>query len=608
MDPPFTNVVVPVNQFEVNGNEDKIIRLKNGSSLSIPKNAFVDKNGKVIEGKINIEYREFSKAADIIASGIPMVYEDENGNTEQMESGGMFELRGKVNNEEVFIAKDKSISVNMSSDIKGEFDFYLLEEEGEKEVPQSQASFLITEAYAQAPSSKSQKVRWKKLTDLVNKKEEEAKVDNNTTGPKFQLKFDTVKFPETKYLSKINFQLATEDFPMNPLAKENNWVTKEKWERLEIRKAELKPKLLKSISYKGKKDSWFHTFSQMLPDSSGIVVNDGKLTLYDFTGKKLSNFGDTSINYIIASPKSDLFLCYSHQENVPGLLYSKEGKLIKNLGSVSNGHFLSGGDRIVYNDKDYSYDELVNYYFIDRNGNLLNKYSTSKGIIGKSDNYIRSWYREMISNDKKYVLILSAPEIKVFDSDGKILNGFSHSEDIIDIGFLNFENCIGFVYKNGMVKIWDWKNNQTISSPYPIMDRGRFYSYIDYGNHPTKPEILLANPSGNGFYIWNWKDNTFKSIATNSKEKVYYNSKHPFIYGSPTGEGLGRPQKIWNDQGKLIAETNDYLEVDYSSDNHVLLLNDNNKVFVKDNNGQELKNFENYDTPSFVDSLLLTTR
>jgi hypothetical protein len=90
------------------------IKHPSSSKINVQKNTFVDKNGKDVIGDVTIEYREFHDAADIIASGIPMAY-DSAGIKYNLESAGMFDIKGSQNGEPVYIKPDKKVEVELAS-------------------------------------------------------------------------------------------------------------------------------------------------------------------------------------------------------------------------------------------------------------------------------------------------------------------------------------------------------------------------------------------------------------------------------------------------------------------------------------------------------------
>ena len=126
--PSFKNFDVAYETFEVSP-EGGRFTLINGTELVLPANCFVDANGNPIEGNVQVKYREFHEAEEIIASGIPMTYQ-EGGEEGFLVTAGMMEMRGTdAQGNEVFFAKNKSADFNMASFLDEEgVDFYALNE------------------------------------------------------------------------------------------------------------------------------------------------------------------------------------------------------------------------------------------------------------------------------------------------------------------------------------------------------------------------------------------------------------------------------------------------------------------------------------------------
>ncbi len=128
--PPFRNVEVAKTYYTVNTAEGAVLTVGSGTSIRIPQNGFVDKNGKRIEGNVQVDYREFRDQADILVSGIPMKY-TANGETGIFESAGMFELNASANGEEVFLAPGKLVSMDFASvDARPSFNLYAYDDAG----------------------------------------------------------------------------------------------------------------------------------------------------------------------------------------------------------------------------------------------------------------------------------------------------------------------------------------------------------------------------------------------------------------------------------------------------------------------------------------------
>lgn len=112
--PPSKKLDVPYTSYKVNAAKGGELAHHTNSKIKVPKNAFVNKEGKEIIGDVEIKYREFHDQADIIASGIPMTY-DSAGTQYTFESAGMFDVKGYQNGEEVFLKQGKPLTVEMNS-------------------------------------------------------------------------------------------------------------------------------------------------------------------------------------------------------------------------------------------------------------------------------------------------------------------------------------------------------------------------------------------------------------------------------------------------------------------------------------------------------------
>ena len=125
--PPIKGLNVPYTSYKVIAEKGADLDFKTGSKLKIPKNAFVDKDGKLIKGEVELRYREFHDPADFFVSGIPMTY-DSAGVKYQFESAGMMEMKAFQDGKEVGMAPQKSIDVELSSNYKGtEYNLYKLD-------------------------------------------------------------------------------------------------------------------------------------------------------------------------------------------------------------------------------------------------------------------------------------------------------------------------------------------------------------------------------------------------------------------------------------------------------------------------------------------------
>lgn len=103
---------VPFAEFEVDAAKGgKIQSPQSRSTVQIPANALIDENGQNVKGKVTLRYREFRDAVDIAFSEIPMDYE-QDGESYQFNSAGMFEIRAIQDGKPVYLKEGKSLKIN----------------------------------------------------------------------------------------------------------------------------------------------------------------------------------------------------------------------------------------------------------------------------------------------------------------------------------------------------------------------------------------------------------------------------------------------------------------------------------------------------------------
>jgi len=112
--PPIQQADVPFSDYVVDASRGDTIMYSSGSVLLFPPDAFVDKNGNVVKGNINIKYREFSNPVDQFLSGIPMDY-DSGGVHYTFESAGMVDIQAFKNGEPVFVNKNNKPEINLAT-------------------------------------------------------------------------------------------------------------------------------------------------------------------------------------------------------------------------------------------------------------------------------------------------------------------------------------------------------------------------------------------------------------------------------------------------------------------------------------------------------------
>lgn len=99
---------------KVNASEGAVLEYPSGSRLVIPSEAFMNDRGKLVEGEVDIHYREMLDYVDFFLAGIPMSY-DSAGMRYDLESAGMVEIYAEQNGERVAMAPGKMIDVELVS-------------------------------------------------------------------------------------------------------------------------------------------------------------------------------------------------------------------------------------------------------------------------------------------------------------------------------------------------------------------------------------------------------------------------------------------------------------------------------------------------------------
>ena len=112
--PASSRLNVPKTHFEVTASKGGVFTTPKGSRIEIPANALVNARGEQVNGKVDMDFREFHDATDLISSGIPMEY-DSAGKVGIFQTAGMMEIRVSQNGQEVFLAEGASARVHLAS-------------------------------------------------------------------------------------------------------------------------------------------------------------------------------------------------------------------------------------------------------------------------------------------------------------------------------------------------------------------------------------------------------------------------------------------------------------------------------------------------------------
>lgn len=247
---PSQKLVIPYSAYKINNAKGGEIKHTSSSKIKIPKNSFVDKNGKDIVGDVTIEYREFHDKGDIILSGIPMAY-DSAGKKYNLESAGMFDIKGTQNGEPVFIKDGNDLNIQLaSSNNEDRFNQYYLDtieknwkylkhdeivkspnknknsgvNSKDQKISNSKIENLKKEIEVIIPKKiDSVKIIYTKKAELLPKAKEPYKPSKPTGKPTFVLDGSKDEFPELAAFDNVIFEIGDENQNYNKNFNEITW-------------------------------------------------------------------------------------------------------------------------------------------------------------------------------------------------------------------------------------------------------------------------------------------------------------------------------------------------------------------------------------------------
>ena len=115
--PPLENMANPqYASFRVEVNQGGVYEYPSGARLVIPAAAFANEYGSLIQGEVDIYFREMHDFVDFFLAGIPLPY-DSAGQQYQLESAGIIEIYALQNGKPIYLAPGKAIDVELASEI-----------------------------------------------------------------------------------------------------------------------------------------------------------------------------------------------------------------------------------------------------------------------------------------------------------------------------------------------------------------------------------------------------------------------------------------------------------------------------------------------------------
>lgn len=237
VNPPLADINVPITIYKVNAEKGATLEFKTGSKITIPKNSFIDGNGKLVKGDVELHYREFHDPVDFFVAGIPMTY-DSAGVRYHFESAGMLEINAFKGSEKLAVAPEKSINIALASNYSDtKYNLYKLDtvvnnwaclgkDKVVNVVPQATEKIAVktSNSLTELPEYKTietkkesikeeKEVKLKALPTLAKEplKPQEAKKNKYT----FDLDVDAKEYPELAIYKDVLFEVGAENKNFN---------------------------------------------------------------------------------------------------------------------------------------------------------------------------------------------------------------------------------------------------------------------------------------------------------------------------------------------------------------------------------------------------------
>jgi hypothetical protein len=286
---------------KVSARKGATINLKqSNSTLYIPKNAVIDKNGNPVKGAYELQYRELRDRADMAFSGLPMNYKNQE-TAEGLNSVGILEVRAFQNGEALQIAPGKALSLDYEVNKRAKnLDLYHLDEKEENWTETSEVIDLPKkDAYTEAFDS----IAYKAAVIMHNEKFKNLGLGDGVDRDNEKFKVQTTLIPERMK------KLEKEERP-DP----NKYIVKHY----------KNPRLVKDLRLNS---FGVYNCGQKYKIKNQIAISADYTNLEQMAIDNAHTLSIIDMNYNAAySFKPEQFICNAKANNI-FLLWSKDGKL-----------------------------------------------------------------------------------------------------------------------------------------------------------------------------------------------------------------------------------------------------------------------------------------
>ncbi len=107
---PLPQIQKPFATFTLSDNNtDTTLLYQTGSKISVPASAFVDKKGRPVKGKVDIQYREMHDHVDMFVAGVPQ----QADLAHPQQAAAAVQVQAFQNGEPIYLQPDKSLSIEL---------------------------------------------------------------------------------------------------------------------------------------------------------------------------------------------------------------------------------------------------------------------------------------------------------------------------------------------------------------------------------------------------------------------------------------------------------------------------------------------------------------
>jgi hypothetical protein len=246
---PLPNIQKPFATFTIEANQnDTLLQYSSGSKINIPASAFVDKTGKPVKGKVDIQYREMHDHVDMFVAGVPQVADQHK----TAQAAAALQIQGYQNGEPVYINTEKSLQVELHTVLpadlpteklavyaysadKNDWTFQkadkieILSQNGTNQNPNPKTNQNPNTSTSANPAEEA-----KILAELLRKYPEPKAPKKPTTGvddrETFDIDFKVSDFPELAEFKNLLWAIADDKKSYQ------NVLTEREWEKMDIKR------------------------------------------------------------------------------------------------------------------------------------------------------------------------------------------------------------------------------------------------------------------------------------------------------------------------------------------------------------------------------------